>query len=124
MRVGESSAIVGDEELVAVGDLRIDNRDDLCAALGLSRITSDVEIVLAAYRAWGVRCPERLLGDFAFATALTDEALRSDWLHGKNYYRYSRGTPDPWSLEAQPWSSSNDASVEGFPRQRAWADGK
>jgi asparagine synthase (glutamine-hydrolysing) len=41
-------------------DGRLDNREELPG-------TTDAERVLAAYRAWGDRAPERLLGDFAFA---------------------------------------------------------
>lgn len=52
-------------------DARIDNRDELIAALGLTdrpleKIT-DSQLVLAAYEQWGDRAPDMLLGDFAFA---------------------------------------------------------
>jgi len=51
-------------------DLRLDNRDELIAALGLDakdRVIGDGEIILHAYLRWGEDCPARLLGDFAFA---------------------------------------------------------
>lgn len=51
-------------------DVRLDNREELMAALGLSprgRVIGDGELILRAYLAWGEACPERLLGDFAFA---------------------------------------------------------
>jgi len=52
-------------------DARIDNRDELIQQLGLDdrprEYISDSAIVLAAYQRWGERCPEKLLGDFAFA---------------------------------------------------------
>ena len=52
-------------------DARIDNRDDLIGALGLGapegRSYTDPQIILEAYKRWGRACPERLLGDFAFA---------------------------------------------------------
>jgi asparagine synthase (glutamine-hydrolysing) len=53
---------------ILVADARLDNRDDLCPALGLSRgaEVSDGELILRAYEKWGARCPEHLLGDFAF----------------------------------------------------------
>jgi len=58
-------------DLVITADARIDNREELISALnfnGRQRETiSDSEIILAAYEKWGERCPERLLGDFAFA---------------------------------------------------------
>lgn len=57
--------------LVLVADARIDNRDELTPALrhaGELRMDapSDPEVILAAYRVWGLNCAERLIGDFAF----------------------------------------------------------
>ncbi|MBE0614410.1 MAG: asparagine synthase (glutamine-hydrolyzing) [Burkholderiales bacterium] len=50
---------------------RVDNRDELRAALrskGLALIAdTDAELVLRAYQCWGEDCPQRILGDFAFA---------------------------------------------------------
>ena len=51
-------------------DARLDNRDALIGALGLSgetRTIGDGELILRAYLKWGEDCPEHLLGDFAFA---------------------------------------------------------
>ena len=57
--------------LAITADARIDNRDELFRALdfnGQPRETiPDSEVILAAYEEWGERCPEKLLGDFAFA---------------------------------------------------------
>ncbi|MEM6255666.1 MAG: lasso peptide isopeptide bond-forming cyclase [Cyanobacteria bacterium P01_D01_bin.156] len=57
--------------LTITADARIDNRDELIVALELeshaSKPLADSEIILAAYEKWGERCPEKLLGDFAFA---------------------------------------------------------
>lgn len=50
-------------------DLRLDNREELIAALALparGRVVGDGEIVLHAYLRWGEDCPGHLLGDFAF----------------------------------------------------------
>jgi asparagine synthase (glutamine-hydrolysing) len=56
--------------LVITADARLDNRADLAAAVGLDLRTgakaSDASLILEAYRTWGERCPEYLLGDFAF----------------------------------------------------------
>lgn len=56
---------------VITAEARIDNRGELLAALGFAgqtnREIADSEIILAAYQKWGDRCPEHLLGDFAFA---------------------------------------------------------
>lgn len=52
-------------------DGRVDNRDELRAALqskGLAPKTdTDAELVLRAYQCWSEDCPQRILGDFAFA---------------------------------------------------------
>lgn len=57
--------------LVITADARIDNRPELIGQLGLeateASILGDSEFILRAYQLWGIRCPERLLGDFAFA---------------------------------------------------------
>ncbi len=58
-------------DLVITADARIDNRDELIAALQINnrpadKIT-DSELILAAYGKWGEDCPKHLLGDFAFA---------------------------------------------------------
>lgn len=68
----ETSPIVRrDGALVLVADARLDNREELLDLVrGDGRPAaevSDSELTLAAYEAWGDRCPERLLGDFAFA---------------------------------------------------------
>ena len=57
--------------LTITADARIDNRDQLIPQLDLggrpAEKVTDSDIILAAYRQWGARCPEKLLGDFAFA---------------------------------------------------------
>lgn len=51
--------------------LRLDNRTDLGRDLGFSggelRRATDPDLVLAAYRRWGVGCASKLEGDFSFA---------------------------------------------------------
>ena len=58
-------------ELTITADARIDNRDELIATLKLDDLPSekitDSQIILAAYEEWGEACPDKLLGDFAFA---------------------------------------------------------
>jgi len=57
--------------LILVADCRLDNREQLAAALDLGvagiREMPDSALILAAYKKWGVACPQHLLGDFAFA---------------------------------------------------------
>ena len=57
--------------LVLTADARIDNRDELIAALSLNnrpvdKIT-DSDLILAAYEKWGTDSPSKLIGDFAYA---------------------------------------------------------
>jgi len=58
------------EQLAITADARIDNRADLIEALRLDQRTpspvTDVEIILRAYEKWGARCPEHLVGAYAF----------------------------------------------------------
>ncbi|MFN0060240.1 MAG: asparagine synthase-related protein [Planctomycetota bacterium] len=56
--------------IVAAGDVRLDNRVELAALLELApaaatRPRSDIELVLAAYRHFGVDCARKLHGAFA-----------------------------------------------------------
>ncbi|NJO96411.1 MAG: lasso peptide isopeptide bond-forming cyclase [Pleurocapsa sp. CRU_1_2] len=57
--------------LVITADARIDNRNELISALEINHFPkekiTDSEIILAAYQKWGEQCPEKLIGDFAFA---------------------------------------------------------
>lgn len=58
-------------DAVLVADLRLDNREELAAALGIADTDlaglCDSELLLAAWRHWGEDCARHLLGDFAFA---------------------------------------------------------
>lgn len=58
-----------DSGCLIAADVRLDNREELTAALGLDprgRVIGDGELILAAYLRWGLDCPAHLLGDFAF----------------------------------------------------------
>ncbi len=56
------------EQLILTCDARIDNRDELIAALGIEKaVVTDDEVIMAAYQKWGEGCAEKLLGDFVFA---------------------------------------------------------
>lgn len=58
-------------KMAITADARIDNREELAELLSIRnhkiRALSDPEIILNAYRKWGADCPEKLVGDFAFA---------------------------------------------------------
>jgi asparagine synthase (glutamine-hydrolysing) len=63
--------IGGEGRYVLVADLRLDNRDELCAVLRIpaprARTLSDAAILLAALERWDETCLEHLVGDYAFA---------------------------------------------------------
>ncbi|MFT4735181.1 MAG: asparagine synthase (glutamine-hydrolyzing), partial [Arcticibacterium sp.] len=55
--------------LSLVANARIDNREELLKQLDVPRaeVITDATIILYAYLKWGTRCPEKLIGEFAFA---------------------------------------------------------
>lgn len=71
--LAETQPLGRDGDVLVVADARLDNREELVAALDAAPDAGDIgdiadtEIILRAYLRWGERCPERLLGDFAFA---------------------------------------------------------
>lgn len=53
---------------VITADARLDNRQELIGELGIAdHAIADSLIILRAYEKWGENCPDRLIGDFAFA---------------------------------------------------------
>lgn len=67
-RFDRQPLVGGGGRLLLVADARLDNRDELAAALGLdSRQLSDADVLLAALERWGEDALDRLAGDFAFA---------------------------------------------------------
>jgi asparagine synthase (glutamine-hydrolysing) len=69
----DSQPLTLDGKTWIVADARIDARDELFVALKAAGEIdtapsgwTDAELILSAYRAWGLDCVEHLLGDFAF----------------------------------------------------------
>jgi asparagine synthase (glutamine-hydrolysing) len=60
-----------DAQLAITSDARLDNREDLFAALSIAPSQRagipDSQLLLRAYQKWGIDCATHLLGDFAFA---------------------------------------------------------
>ena len=58
-------------QIAVVANCRLDNRAELCDALGLRaaerRVHTNGDLLLLAWRRWGEACPAQLLGDYAFA---------------------------------------------------------
>src|SRR5205085_1839103 len=62
-------AAAGGGRYSLVADVRLDNRAELAASLGLQRADAlaDSAILAASLERWGEDAPRRLIGDFAFA---------------------------------------------------------
>lgn len=73
-RNGQPQPLGLDDRHRIAGDIRLDAREELIAALAAPADASDAELVLRAYRAWGADCVTRIHGDFAFA--IWDEPAR------------------------------------------------
>ena len=84
-------------------DGRVDNRDDLKAALGPSpSIDSDAELVLRAYQRWGEDSPRHIIGDFAYV--IWDSRCRTlfcarDHLGLRPFFYYTDGRVFLWASE-------------------------
>ncbi len=86
-----------DGDLVLVADVRLDNRDELIAALGApterAHQLCDAAILLASLQRWADRALDRLVGDFAFAlwdSRAETLTLARDFL-GQRPLHYHRG---------------------------------
>jgi asparagine synthase (glutamine-hydrolysing) len=123
---GDSQPLMNDDGLaVLVIDGRIDNRKALRERLLKSgaflRTTSDAELVMRAYEAWGTDCVDQMQGDFALA--LWDAGKKQlfcarDRLGNKPFYYYWNGrsfafASDVHALLALPWLETR--FNEGMP---------
>jgi len=76
MRINHEDAFdsqpLHDEKISMVADLRLDNREELAAALSIGAaalsVLPDSALLLAAYKKWSADCVDRLIGDFVFAS--------------------------------------------------------
>lgn len=57
------------ERYLLTADARVDNRTELRRELDLDTddVVTDADLIIGAYDRWGRRCPERLVGAYAFA---------------------------------------------------------
>ncbi len=79
--------------MVITADARIDNRNELSKLLGVEDHDNipDTYFILRAYEKWKEKCPEYLLGDFAFVIwDPNDETLfcARDHMGVKPFYYY------------------------------------
>jgi asparagine synthase (glutamine-hydrolysing) len=65
--------------LSITADARIDNRDDILAALNISPAERlpDSTLILLAYERWGQACVDKLIGDFTFV--IWDQRQQLAW---------------------------------------------
>jgi asparagine synthase (glutamine-hydrolysing) len=61
--------------VLLAGPIMLEGRVDLARRLGLGDAAAAGEVVRAAYERWGINCPDRLSGEYAFA--LWDPAART-----------------------------------------------
>jgi len=87
-----------------VADLRLDNREDLAAELGLGAIErmADSDLLLKAYERWGADCVEHLIGDYAFAVwdASANELILARDPMGQRHLHYYHG-PDLFAFASE-----------------------
>lgn len=82
---------------VIVSWVRLDNRPELCAALGSqdSETLTDPQIILECHDKWGADCANRLEGDFSFVIydPATNQAFCArDSIGAKPFYYYADAT--------------------------------
>lgn len=106
-----------DNALTLVADLRLDNREDLAAALRITPVAlatmPDSALLLAACKEWGADCVDRLIGDFAFALWDADKqvlTLARDHMgqrhifyhHGNGFIAFASEIKGLWALPQVP----------------------
>jgi len=107
----------GADDALLVADLRLDNRPELCAQLGLSgshaAALSDAALVLRSLERWGDDAIARIHGDFAIAwwdprrrrLTLARDCLGQKPLHysaGKGFFAFASMAKGLHALEAVP----------------------
>lgn len=101
------ASLLDGDDLALIADARIDNRDELCPALGIdpadATTLADTDLIAAAYRRWGEDCAGRIIGDFAFV--LWDAARQRlvaacDPMGMRTLCHARRGTA--WALASTP----------------------
>jgi asparagine synthase (glutamine-hydrolysing) len=103
--------------LILVCDARIDNREEIAAALQIGDETlqtmADCALLLAAFNRWGGDCAERLIGDFVFAVwsrrtktltlARDHMGQRHIYYHaGENFFAFASEIKALWTLPEVP----------------------
>ena len=116
----------GPSEALLVADLRLDNRPELCEALGISgpgaATATDAALLLQALERWGDNAIERIHGDFAFAywdprrrrLTLARDCLGQKPLHysvGKGFFAFASMAKGLHALEEVPIAPDLEATA-------------
>jgi len=91
--------------LVLTWDGRLDNREDLLRDLGLSTTPTDVEIVAAAYVAWGTDAFSKFIGDWALSMWNHRDRcliLAKDFVGSRHLYYSIEGDEVTWCTLLDP----------------------
>lgn len=116
-----------DGRLALVADIRIDNRDELSGALGLTTADTiklcDAAFLMTSLERWGLGTLDRVAGDFAFA--LWDERAQSLTLardfSGQRPLHYHRGR-DFFAFASMPKGLHALAEIPRAPDERTIAE--
>lgn len=103
--------------LVITADARIDNRDELSPLLHLknTKKVPDSLFILKAYQKWSENCPQKLLGDFAFAIWDPDKGqlfCANDHMGIKSFYYYLSKNIFCFSTEIKSLLTLKDTSYK------------
>jgi asparagine synthase (glutamine-hydrolysing) len=110
-----------------VADVRLDNRDELCRALGLgggeSGSLSDAAIVMHCLERWDLQALDRMVGDFAFAlwNAVSQKLILARDFLGQRPLHYHRGDGF-FAFASMPKGLHALAQVPVVPNRQAAAD--
>ena len=117
--------------LTFVSDARIDNREEIAAALSIEtsalRDMPDSALLFAAFKTWGADCVEHLLGDFALAVwdaekktltlARDHMGQRHIFCHrGEGFFAFASEIKGLWALPQVPRVLLEEKTVRRFLR--------
>jgi asparagine synthase (glutamine-hydrolysing) len=121
-----------ERDLILVADCRIDNREELADAFGLSaadtRDMPDSAFILRAYKKWGEDCAEHLIGDYAFAVwdgrkkklVLGRDHMGQRWFYyhrGENFFAFATEIKGLWALAEVPRKLLDEEIARFFCRE-------
>src|SRR5688500_331653 len=116
-----------DDRLALVADVRLDNRDELCSALGIPSVAAaelcDAGVLLACLDRWDEAALERLVGDFAFAlwnSQARKLLLARDFLGQRPLYYH--GGKDFFAFATMPKGLHALADIPRAPDEQALAE--